>query len=136
MQLMPATGVKVAQLLGKKDFHENDLFLPEVNIELGSAYLARLNTLFKGNLPIIIAAYNAGPVAVLRWIEQTPNLPWDEFIENIPFEETQTYVKKVLRFMDAYYRLYQGEDARFTWSETTSLPKINSAKLMQTFDVF
>jgi soluble lytic murein transglycosylase-like protein len=82
MQLMPATA---ATLQVKDSFH------PDNNIDGGVRYLRYLMNLFNGNLPLVLAAYNAGENAVLRYNNRIP-----------PFQETQTYVRRVLHHLDSY----------------------------------
>lgn len=82
MQLMP----KTASSLNVKDsFH------PEKNIEGGARYLRYLLNLYKGNLPLALAAYNAGEGAVAKY---NYNIP--------PYRETQNYVKRVQSFYQSY----------------------------------
>ncbi|MCX5818949.1 MAG: lytic transglycosylase domain-containing protein [Deltaproteobacteria bacterium] len=82
MQLMPATA---ATLQVKDSFH------PETNIDGGVRYLRYLMNMFNGNLPLVLAAYNAGENAVMRHNNRIP-----------PYPETQTYVKRVLTYFDGY----------------------------------
>jgi len=100
MQVMPETGRWVAAQLGLKEFEPDQLFDQDLNIKMGSWYLAHLFEQFKGNLVFTVAAYNAGPEAVTEWIQRGDFQDMDEFVEQIPFSETRLYVKKVLR---SYY---------------------------------
>lgn len=77
-----------------------------LNIRLGSRYLATLVKRFDGSIALALAAYNAGGGAVSRWLEQRKGLELDEFVEEIPVEETRGYVKRVLRSYAAYRLLY------------------------------
>lgn len=108
MQLMPFTAEKVAQSLSLPTSDLN-LFAPEVNIQLGTAYLARLLNQFDNNVPLAAAAYNAGPHRVQNWLSQFGHFDHDIFIEHIPFKETRGYVKKVIGFME-HYRRYLGTE--------------------------
>ena len=105
LQLMPQTATQVAESLGKEAFDPDQLFRPEVNIELGSAYLAQLLARFEGHRPAAIGSYNAGPVAVARWLVE-PRRPDDEWVEQIPYGQTRAYVKRVLRSLHVYEVLY------------------------------
>jgi soluble lytic murein transglycosylase len=69
-------------------------------------YLADLLDRFAGNEAYAVAAYNAGPEAVVKWIENGPPRPIEEFVEEIPFQETRWYVKRVLRSAWEYRALY------------------------------
>ena len=123
MQIMPLTGHKIARLVGYEQFEPNELNRPEINIAFGAWYLKRLSTYYKGNVVLAIAAYNAGPEAVDRWIAQNPNMELDEFIENIPFEQTRTYVGKVMLNMEMYSRLYGGRGQGLELRLGNKLPK-------------
>ncbi len=106
MQLMPYTARNLKRLGGEKKSEDPDLLNPGVNIQLGAQYLARLQQKFKGHLPLVAAAYNAGPHRVEGWLVNFGHLEADEFIEHIPFLETRNYVKKVVRNHTLYRRLY------------------------------
>ncbi|MFZ5863423.1 MAG: transglycosylase SLT domain-containing protein [Nitrospirota bacterium] len=106
MQLMPETGRRVARQVGLADFAVEHLYTPEVNLTLGVRYLADLLDRFSGNEAYAVAAYNAGPEAVTRWLEAGPPRSIEEFIEEIPFSETRGYVKRVLRSAWVYRGLY------------------------------
>lgn len=105
MQIMPTTGERIAALMDYPDFEPSQLDQPTVNIAFGSWYLARLLDYYRGQLPLAIAAYNAGPQAIDRWLKRTGTLSLDEFLENIPFEQTRKYVSTVLTHMEIYSRL-------------------------------
>ena len=101
MQLMPATAKDEANKLKLKDF---DIYSPETNIRLGVAHLSWLLGRLK-KLPLALAAYNAGIGNVSRWL---PDGDFDitEWIEEIPFDETLTYVRKVMANYKIYSALY------------------------------
>ena len=103
MQLMPKTASRVAQRLGLKPPSQSDLFNAQTNIQLGANYVGQLVQEFKGNLVYAVAAYNAGPHVVRRWIAQDPDADPDEFVERISYRETRGYVKRVL----GSYRVYR-----------------------------
>jgi len=106
MQLMPATAKETAKKIGVK-YRYWDLIKPSNNIELGSSYLHQLLNQFKGNHILAAAAYNAGPNRVKQWLnKQNKQIPYDIWIETIPFHETRGYVQNVLSFSVIYgYRL-------------------------------
>jgi peptidoglycan lytic transglycosylase len=81
--------------------------VPQLNITLGTRYFASLLQRYRGNVPLALAAYNAGTGRADRWQKQWPGLPMDEFVEHIPFRETRFYVKLVLRNLLNYERLYK-----------------------------
>ncbi|MBX9702621.1 MAG: transglycosylase SLT domain-containing protein, partial [Silvanigrellaceae bacterium] len=81
--------------------------------------------IYRDNLLLATAAYNAGPVAVNRWISQNPSLSLDEFYENIPYEETKKYVSKVLSVLDIYHQFQIGNDVSLNHIFSDRLPKPN-----------
>jgi soluble lytic murein transglycosylase len=106
MQLLPSTGREVYQRIGLEAFRDDLLFDPRLNVRLGTQYLGRLAETHRGNLILALAAYNAGPGRVKRWLQELSTADWDEFIERVPFEETRLYVKSVLRNYGVYQKLY------------------------------
>jgi len=109
MQIMPATGRRLAAKLGMKNFRRADLLDPEINIRLGTAYLAELKERYGPDWQKILANYNAGPRPVEKWAGDMPTAAPDEFVENILYRETRLYVKRVLLNRDIYRTLY-GEE--------------------------
>jgi soluble lytic murein transglycosylase len=105
MQLIPATGRRYARKLGIRNFTTNSLKNPETNVRLGTEYFKDLLTQF-GGAHYALAGYNAGENRVEAWIEERGPLPADEFVDDIPFPETQNYVKRILGTADDYRRLY------------------------------
>jgi soluble lytic murein transglycosylase len=105
MQIVPATGRRYAQRLGIRPFTTARLTNAEVNIRIGMAYFADLRDRF-GNEADALAAYNAGENRLIRWRAERPDVPLDEFIDDIPFPETQHYVKRVLGTAEDYRILY------------------------------
>jgi soluble lytic murein transglycosylase len=103
---MPNTGEMIAQRLSRQQFKNDDLFEPPVNIGFGTWYLKTLVIKFNGDLPLAIAAYNAGPNAVDDWIKKWGKTDLDELVENIPYQETRKYVEKVLGYYEAYKAIY------------------------------
>lgn len=106
MQLLPATGRRYAKKLGVP-FGTTTLTRPEVNVRLGTAYFKELVDRF-GGAHFALASYNAGENRIARWIAERPGMEQDEFIDDIPFPETQNYVKKILGTAEDYRRLYGG----------------------------
>lgn len=113
MQLMPATAKKVARQLGlgDSDYDPQGLYEPEHNIQLGTYYLGQLLNEFQDNIIYSVAAYNAGPQAVNRWIAQNGQRDPDEFVELIGYRETRGYVKRVVGSYRIYRMLF-GDDCR------------------------
>ena len=106
MQLMPQTADLTAREHKLPLVPPLVLETPEVNIPLGVNHLADLVQDFGGNLSLAVAAYNAGKQAVQRWVQRYGFTDEVEFIEDIPFTETRTYVKRVLGSYDRYQTLY------------------------------
>ena len=105
MQLMPDTARVVAQELGRPLGELAALWEPPVNITLGSRYLAQLNARFRDPL-LAVAAYNAGPHRVQRWVAERPQVDMEEFVDQIPFDETRGFAKRVFTSWHHYRRLY------------------------------
>lgn len=108
MQLMPQTALKLAPSSAKKPFMIDSLFDVKTNIQLGALYLKFLKKLFQSGTVYFISAYNAGEEAVSRWLALREKEPPLIFIEEIPYEETQNYVKKILNHYWVYHWLYEG----------------------------
>jgi soluble lytic murein transglycosylase len=106
-QLMPSTAQSVAKRLGIGPISSSSLTDPATNIRIGAAYLGELLGRYGRQPALALAAYNAGSGAVRRWLEARGSLELDEFVEEIPIEETRGYVKRVLRTFAAY-RLLSG----------------------------
>jgi soluble lytic murein transglycosylase len=110
MQVVPATGRRLARTLGITRFRTSMLTNPELNIRLGTLYFSNLVEQFGGTY-YALASYNAGESRVIRWRSERPGLEQDEFIDDIPFPETQNYVKRILGTAEDYRMLY-GNGAR------------------------
>ena len=107
MQILPATGRRYAPSLGLGRFTTSRLTDPNVNVRIGTAYFADLMKQF-GDPAFALAAYNAGENRVERWRAERPGIPLDEFIDDIPFPETQNYVKRIIGTAEDYRILYGG----------------------------
>ena len=105
MQVMPGTGRLYARKLGIRPFTTASLSQPETNVRIGRQYFKDLVDRF-GGIHYALAGYNAGDARVAAWIKERPDLAPDEFIDSIPFPETQNYVKRILGTAEDYRRLY------------------------------
>jgi soluble lytic murein transglycosylase len=114
MQLMPATGRKVAKQIQLSYSGLNTLTDPGSNIRLGTAYLAQMAERFDGNRVLATAAYNAGPHRVESWLPETGTLDARVWIENIPFNETRQYVRRVLEAETIFHWRMTGEVRRLS----------------------
>jgi soluble lytic murein transglycosylase len=109
MQLMPFTARWIADVTGFGDeLTTEEILKPEVNITLSAYYLKRLLNEFN-SIALAVAAYNAGEGSVRRWLNEQICERLDEFIEDIPYNQTYHYVKKVLRSYVNYVRIYREE---------------------------
>lgn len=95
LQLMPATAREVAKRWGLSPPSVEELLHPEVNIALGARYLHEMTEKFDGAFILTLAAYNAGPQRIPRWLPKRA-VDGDIWVENIPFNETRTYVQRAL----------------------------------------
>lgn len=114
MQLMPATAKKVARAAGQPYSRARLLDDPRYNIQLGTAYLDTMMLRFDHTPALALAAYNAGPGRVNRWIRQigdprTGEIDLIDWIESIPFGETRNYVQRVLESETVYRELLLNE---------------------------
>ncbi len=105
MQVMPATGRRIARTKGKR-FRRAALHDPGTSLDFGTHYLRQMSDRFGGAIEKVLAAYNAGPERVDTWTAQRGEASAEEFIESIPFSETRSYVMIVLANREQYRRLY------------------------------
>ena len=111
MQLMPETARETARRANIPLSSLDRLNEPDINVRLGSAYLAQMQRQFGNNRVHATAAYNAGPGRVRQWLSARGHLPLDIWIETIPFDETRGYVLNVLAF-GVIYNTMAGQPAR------------------------
>lgn len=95
LQIVPGTSARLASMLQLPEPLAERLEDPIVNVPLGATYLSHLLDRFSEPV-LAIAAYNAGPNAVLRWTRDRAGLPLDAWVESIPFRETREYVRAVI----------------------------------------
>ncbi len=96
MQLMPSTGRRTARAINLRYAGLATLTDVESNIRLGTHYLGEMSSRFGANRVLATAAYNAGPLRVEAWLPDKGSLDARIWIENIPYNETRSYVKRVL----------------------------------------
>jgi soluble lytic murein transglycosylase len=114
MQLMPATGKKVAREIKLPYSGLDTLTDPQSNIRLGTTYLGQMAARYGGNQVLATAAYNAGPHRVDAWLPQVGDLDARVWIENIPFDETRGYVRRVLAAEIIFHWRMTGEVRRLS----------------------
>jgi soluble lytic murein transglycosylase len=103
MQIMPDTGQWISSKTGIGNYALNN---PEDNINFGTWYLDYTHKTNGNNSMLAVASYNAGPGAIGRWVESRGLGDLDEFVNNIPYEETRGYVERVFANYWNYMRLY------------------------------
>ena len=108
MQVMPATAKWTAKKIGMTDFQSHHITDRDTNIAIGTGYLKLLLDSFGGSMPMAAAAYNAGPGRPRSW-RNGPVLEAAIWAENVPFNETRDYVKKVLSNTTNYAALITGQ---------------------------
>ena len=124
LQMLPETATRTARKWQRPLPTRATLFDPEVNVPLGAAHLRDLVDRFVGQLPVAIAGYNAGPNAAARWLPATP-MSADVWIENIPYNETRTYVQRVLWHSMVFGWRQQGKPQPLsTWLKPVALAPV------------
>jgi soluble lytic murein transglycosylase len=108
MQVMPTTGAPLAAAAGIRQWDPDLLFNAEINVHLGTRFLADQMRVYGGKLPYVFSAYNAGPTRVERWRRFPEAMDEELFTERVPFEETRDYVKILTRNIALYRGLYGG----------------------------
>ena len=108
MQVMPATAKWTAKKIGLNSFTPNQINDHEVNVTIGTGYLKLVLNDFEGSMPMAAAAYNAGPSRPRNW-RNGPVMEAAIWAENIPFQETRDYVKKVLANTTNYAAILTGQ---------------------------
>ena len=106
MQISPITGKWAAKELKRKNFYLEELFVTDINIQMGCWYVQKLNQQFDGDIRLILAAYNGGSGNVSKWLMDKRYSTNGEQLEYIPFPETRNYVEKVLFYHKLYKRIH------------------------------
>jgi soluble lytic murein transglycosylase len=117
MQLLPGTARDVADKLNVPFFQDKLTRDPAYNVQLGSQYLADMLQRFGGSYELALAAYNAGPNRVSRWLESIGDprkgkLDMIDWIESIPFRETRNYVQRIMEAVAVYRDRLSGSGFR------------------------
>ncbi len=107
MQLMESTALEEAEEVNQEIIVTESLYNPEINIKIGTKYYAKLIKKYNNNMLLALAAYNAGIGNVDKWIQEGIIKEDGSDIENIPFKETNNYVRKIVRDYKIYQSLYQ-----------------------------
>lgn len=101
MQLMDKTATELSKQT------EIDLYDPETNIRLGTYYFSQLLEKYNYQVGLALAAYNAGMGNVNNWIERGTIQADGSDLENIPYKETNMYVRRILNDYEMYQKLYE-----------------------------
>jgi soluble lytic murein transglycosylase len=104
MQMQPATAAAVARRWHVPPPARDSLFEPSVALRLGARYVQELLDKYRGQLAPSLAAYNAGPMSVSRWLPGDP-IDADVWIENIPYAETRGYIQHILEHIVAFAKM-------------------------------
>ncbi len=110
MQILPEVASELSKRYSIPYESMDDLFEPEVNIQAGAAHLKELLERHKGQFILAVAAYNASDRAIRNWMSVRFRGDPLEFIEEIPYEETRTYIRLVMRNL-VFYNLLQSKSA-------------------------
>jgi soluble lytic murein transglycosylase len=105
-QFVLATARRVAAGIGMDRLEPDDLYRPEVAIDLGGAYLAQLQRTFRGTPHIAIAAYDAGEAQAILWRTYCFSQEPEEYFTKVGFRETRLHLARVLAAWTQYQRLY------------------------------
>ena len=108
MQLMYSTAEDISKRIGI-ELNEDNILEPDININLGTKYISMLIQKYN-NTNLALAAYNAGSGNVDGWIEKGTLKSDGSDIENVPFTETNNYVRKILRDYEIYKNIYEESD--------------------------
>lgn len=125
MQVMPKTGSLIAERLKVADFGTEQLLDPRVSIRFGAWYMRQLIDKFNGQEGLAIPSYNGGPHNVAYWLKRKGSMGFDEFVEEIQFNQARLYIKKVVRFITIYRRLYSGVKSFYISNNLDSTYKNN-----------
>ncbi|TSE27990.1 Soluble lytic murein transglycosylase [Tepidimonas thermarum] len=131
MQIMPATARWTARKIGLQGFEPSRITDPEVNVQIGTAYLKLALDDFEGSMAMAAAAYNAGPGRPRQW-RQGPELEAAVWIENIPFDETRDYVKRMLSNTTVYAAILTGQPQRLSSRLGRIGPRLTTARAPDT----
>jgi len=104
MQMTESTAEWVAESTNTTDFETHDLYDPETNIKMGCWYINKLRDEF-GNTQLVLAAYNAGPGNVEEWLKDSNISKDGQYLDNIPYGETDNYIKRVLLNKEIYQHM-------------------------------
>jgi len=111
MQLMEETAKEIAESMDEPILEKEDLKEAETNIKIGIKYYSILQKNYDGNMLLALTAYNAGIGNVNTWIKNGIIKSDGSDIENIPYKETNMYVRKIIRNYKMYNKIYTKNDS-------------------------
>lgn len=111
MQIIPSTASNLATALGLENFSVDQLYIPEVNINLGTRYVQDITREFGNHVELIAAGYNGGESNVRRWRDSSTPDEIMDFVSSIDFKETKNYVMIVKTNYEIYKRIYGAPSA-------------------------
>lgn len=104
MQIIPTTGADIAERTGLVGYTADSLWLPYLNVQMGTWYIRQMLDFVGGNQFAALAAYNAGPGRVDRWFSASDD--FDMFVALIPLNEPQTYIRRIYLNLSEYRDIY------------------------------
>ncbi len=129
LQLIQRTGQNVSEALDEP-YTEGMLMNPAVNVRYGMWYLGALVEEFGGQLPLAMCSYNAGAHSMHRWVEENADLPFDAFVEEIPYDQSREYVKRAIGVY-AHYLYFYANDAHLADTMPRLVPTHIDASLVR-----
>jgi soluble lytic murein transglycosylase len=108
IQIIEPTAKAIAKGMGLPA-HPEALSRPEVNLALGTRFISTLAGNLRGQYALVPVAYNAGPTVTSRWLSERPSEPLDVWVENIPYDETRHYTRRVVQSYGVYHFLETGQ---------------------------
>lgn len=124
MQLLPSVAKALAQKNNLDYEKATDLFVPEINVPLGAFELKTLMKKYNNQFILAVSGYNANAGAIRGWLKTRYRDDAVEFIEEVPYEETRTYIKLVMRNYVFYQRLLQRDQSIQFPEELLALSKL------------
>ncbi len=104
MQIIPTTGADIAERAGLDGYTDQSLWLPYLNVQMGTWYIKQMLNFVGGNQFAALAAYNAGPGRVDQWL--TASDDFDMFVALIPLKEPRTYIRRIYLNLSEYREIY------------------------------
>jgi len=104
MQIIPPTGADIAERTGLAGYTADSLWLPYLNVQMGTWYIRQMLDFVGENQFAALAAYNAGPGRVDQWLSASDD--FDMFVALIPLNEPRTYIRRIYLNLSEYREIY------------------------------